>query len=183
MSSVAIPTFIHLSLSKTSQLLWLFVPCSRPVFSCHLPCLGQFWSKPATPAFLVWDSCGLSLQHQQVLIVSLGSGRVGELMEGLSSSLLSGGDAHSVVRSHCYHHGGFQVPGKGGGWGRVDAVSSVQFKMVSTCSGKPISTPPRLSEVSPAVTFRQFQCWSKQCALIWNLLSLLPVPYLEFIMT
>ena len=38
--------------------------------------------------------------------------------------------------------------------------SSVQFKMVPIRSGRPICAPPRLSEVSPMLPLKQFQCWS-----------------------
>ena len=38
--------------------------------------------------------------------------------------------------------------------------NSVQFKMVPKRSGKPICTPPHLSEVSPMLLLKQFQCWS-----------------------
>ena len=38
--------------------------------------------------------------------------------------------------------------------------SSVQFKMVSMLSGKPICAPSRLSGVSPVLPLKQFQCWS-----------------------
>ena len=37
--------------------------------------------------------------------------------------------------------------------------SSVQFKMVSMRSGRPICAPPRLSGVSPMLPLKQFQCW------------------------
>ena len=36
----------------------------------------------------------------------------------------------------------------------------VQFKMVSMCLEKPICTPPCLSEVSPALPLKRFQCSS-----------------------
>ena len=38
--------------------------------------------------------------------------------------------------------------------------SSVQFKMVSMRSGRPICAPPRLTGVSPMLPLKQFQCWS-----------------------
>ena len=38
--------------------------------------------------------------------------------------------------------------------------SSVQFKMVSMRSEKPMCAPPRLSEVSPTLPLKQFQCSS-----------------------
>ena len=38
--------------------------------------------------------------------------------------------------------------------------SSVQFKMVSRCSEKPICTPPGLSEVFSMLPFKLFQCSS-----------------------
>ena len=38
--------------------------------------------------------------------------------------------------------------------------SSVQFKMISMCSGRPVCAPPRLSGVSPMLSLKQFQCWS-----------------------
>ena len=38
--------------------------------------------------------------------------------------------------------------------------SSVQFKVVSMRSEKPICAPPRLSEVSPTLPFKRFQCSS-----------------------
>ena len=38
--------------------------------------------------------------------------------------------------------------------------SSVQFKMVSMRSEKPICAPPRLSEVSPSSPLKRFQCSS-----------------------
>ena len=44
--------------------------------------------------------------------------------------------------------------------GTPSQLSSVQFKMVSMCSEKPISAPPHLSEVSPASPFKWFQCLS-----------------------
>ena len=37
---------------------------------------------------------------------------------------------------------------------------SLQLRMVSTCSGKPIGTPTHLSAVSPAPPLRLFQWWS-----------------------
>ena len=42
----------------------------------------------------------------------------------------------------------------------TEEFSSVQFKMVSKCSGKPICAPPHVSEVSPMLPLIQFQCWS-----------------------
>ena len=36
--------------------------------------------------------------------------------------------------------------------------SLVQFKMVIMCLEKPICTPPRLSEVSPTLPLKRFQC-------------------------
>ena len=38
--------------------------------------------------------------------------------------------------------------------------SSVQFKIVSMRSGKPICAPLRLLGVSPTLPLKQFQCWS-----------------------
>ena len=38
--------------------------------------------------------------------------------------------------------------------------SPVQFKMVSMCSEKPICAPPHLSEVSPTLPLKWFQCLS-----------------------
>ena len=43
------------------------------------------------------------------------------------------------------------------------------FKMVSTCTEKPLSAPPCLSEVSPTFPLQQFQCLSD-----WQWLSHLP---------
>ena len=40
------------------------------------------------------------------------------------------------------------------------ALTSVQFKMVSMHSEKPICAPPHLSEVSPALPLKRFQCSS-----------------------
>ena len=37
-------------------------------------------------------------------------------------------------------------------------ISTDQFKMVSMCSEKPICALPRLSEVSPTLPLKQFQC-------------------------
>ena len=40
----------------------------------------------------------------------------------------------------------------------LSVMSSVQFKMVSVCLEKPICAPPRLSEISPMLPLKQFQC-------------------------
>ena len=47
-------------------------------------------------------------------------------------------------------------------WGSVILLqfSSVQFKMVSMRTEKPICAPPRLSEGSPTLPFKRFQCSS-----------------------
>ena len=37
---------------------------------------------------------------------------------------------------------------------------SVQFKMVSKCSGKPIHAPPQTSGISPTLLLKPFPCWS-----------------------
>ena len=37
-------------------------------------------------------------------------------------------------------------------------LSSVQFEMISVRSGKPICAPPRLSEASPTLPLKRFQC-------------------------
>ena len=39
--------------------------------------------------------------------------------------------------------------------------NSIQFKMVSMRSEKPICAPPRLSEVSPTLPLKRFQCSSE----------------------
>ena len=38
--------------------------------------------------------------------------------------------------------------------------SSVQFKMVSVHSGRPICAPPHLTGVSPMLPLKRLQCWS-----------------------
>ena len=48
------------------------------------------------------------------------------------------------------------------------SVKTLQFKIVSTSSGKPICAPSHLSEVSPALPLKQFHCWSDSR---WSLLA------------
>ena len=52
-----------------------------------------------------------------------------------------------------------------------DKFRSDQFKTISMCSVKPTCTPPRLSEVSPVLPLKQFQClsdWLWSSLVLWR---------------
>ena len=67
-----------------------------------------------------------------------------------------------MIKAHCIkesippsRHGGKYS--EEGVWLPMECFNSVQFKMVSMRSEKPVCAPPSLSEVSPTLPLKRFQ--------------------------